>query len=159
MPEISKEWVLALSPEKLEHALSLGLYHYRSTLLFIHTDEWWRTLFDNNTTEEEKAVIFNEFLKHYLLMWASMVFVVQEGFVELEIADKLLDRAVRKVGYDRMRRFRNATFHYQKRIRDARHGELFGEFDAVRAVFERQGVLVRRLSRFIKLRPDVDIVL
>ena len=158
MPEITKDWVIGLPKDKLEQTLSLGLYHYRSTLLFIRSDECWRAMFDNNKTESEKSAIFQEFLKHYLMMWASLVFVVQEGFVELDIRDKALERAVKKIGYDRLRRFRNATFHYQKRVRDARHDELFGEFSAVRLVFERQGVLIRRFSRFVKFHADADAI-
>jgi hypothetical protein len=155
MPEVTKEWVQGLNERALERVLALGLYHYRSQLLFIHTDEWWQLMFRGDKTAEEKQEIFSDFLSHYLLMWGSMIYVVHEGFVELGIEDAALTKALNKVGVDVLKRFRNATFYYQPRVRDPRHGAMFElkRFGAMRSLYERQGVLVRRMRRFLKGNP------
>lgn len=156
MPEITKDWVAGLNETEFEKALALGLYHYRAQLLFIHTNEWFHAHFEPERTEREKTEIFHDFFVPYFFMWASLVYVVHEGFVALQIEDAKLRRAVDAADIALLKRFRNATFHYQPRVRSPKHDEYIRAkgFGGVRSLFDRQGVLVRRIARLLKHNPN-----
>jgi hypothetical protein len=155
VPEITKEWIAGLDKRTLEKVLALGLYHYRSQLLFIHTNEWFQAHFEAGKTKKQQLEIFTEFFVPYFLMWAAMVYVVHEGFVDLSIEDAKLRQAVEAADVALLKRFRNATFHYQPHVRSPKHDEYIRAkgFGEVRRLFDRQGVLVRRLGRLVKHNP------
>ena len=46
--------------------------------------------------------------------WYSYLYVVIEGYKELELHDIEIDELINSDHVDRLRRFRNSTFHYQK---------------------------------------------
>jgi hypothetical protein len=153
--EVTKDWIGGLDARAFEKVLALGLYHYRSQLLFIHTNEWFHAHFQSGKTEKQQLEIFSEFFVPYFLMWASMVYVVHEGFVDLDIEDARLQRATKATDVALLKRFRNATFHYQPHVRSPKHDEYIKTkgFGAVRTLFDRQGVLVRRMARLLKYNP------
>jgi hypothetical protein len=50
-----------------------------------------------------------------LTVWYSLLYVVVEGYRELECEDITLDQLLAQSGHvDNLRRFRNATFHFQE---------------------------------------------
>jgi len=50
-----------------------------------------------------------------LSVWYSLLYVVVEGYMELECHDLTLDQLLaEKIYVDALRRFRNATFHFQE---------------------------------------------
>jgi len=50
-----------------------------------------------------------------LSVWYSLLYVVVEGYMELECHDLTLDQLLaQKIYVDALRRFRNATFHFQE---------------------------------------------
>lgn len=123
-------------------------------LLFIHTDEWFHAHFVEGRTSEQQQEVFEEFFFPYYSMWTSMVYVVDEGFVELDIEDAQLQKARAKIDMSLLRRFRNGTFHYQPRFRSPKHDDLIMSKGSARTLYERQGVLVRRMGRFLRKSPD-----
>lgn len=56
-----------------------------------------------------------------LIVFYALFYVVVEGYRELKLEDEAIDILLCKNDYeDRLRRFRNAVFHYQKRPLDKR---------------------------------------
>lgn len=159
MPEITRDWVAGLSKRDTERALSLGGYHYRAQLLLIHTEEWERFVFGSSPRKSEDA--FSSHYIHYYMMWTSMVYVVHEGFVELDIQDSKLNAARAKLDLSLLKRFRNGTFHYQPNFFSAKHDDLINRhgFSAARGMHDRHGVLVRRFSRLLNHSPWRDLTL
>lgn len=57
--------------------------------------------------------VFSSFMR--LSVWYSLLYVVVEGYRELGVADDTVDTLLAKESHvEALRRFRNATFHYQK---------------------------------------------
>src|SRR5271157_6292425 len=112
MPETTQVWVNSLDRSQFEKVAALGQYHRQAMLLFIHTDEWFHAHFVEGRTEDQRHDIFDEFFLPYYAMWTSMVYVVDEGFVALDIKDTKLQKARDAIDMKLLRRFRNATFHY-----------------------------------------------
>lgn len=56
----------------------------------------------------------------------SGVFIVIEGWRDLKFKDLKIDTLLASPYVDRLRRFRNATFHYQPEILRMKHVEFFG---------------------------------
>ncbi len=61
-----------------------------------------------------------------LMYMYSALYVVIEGWKDLGLNDPKIDDLIQSPFVDRLRRFRNATFHYQKDIISLKHLELFG---------------------------------
>ena len=62
----------------------------------------------------------------YLLYSYSGLFVVVEGWQDLKLTDAKIDALIASPYVDRLKRFRNATFHYQKGVISPKHLEFFG---------------------------------
>jgi hypothetical protein len=61
----------------------------------------------------ELAQKFSSFMR--LSVWYALLYVVIEGYQELKQTDEKVDALLAKSDYvDALRRFRNATFHYQR---------------------------------------------
>ena len=59
-----------------------------------------------------------------LVVWYSLIYVVVEGYIELELRDEELDKLLANeelVGS--LRRFRNSVFHYQPELIPKKHVE------------------------------------
>lgn len=160
MPIITQAWVDGLNRNQFEKAAALHLYNHRAVLLWIETDHYARACFAEKDISNRRE-IFDDFFFPYYSMWTSMVYVVDEGFVALGIEDARLQKARDQVDMALLKRFRNATFHYQPHWRSPKHGELIMTkgFGSAHALFERQGVLIRRIGRFMKKMPDRGWVL
>lgn len=62
----------------------------------------------------------------YLLYSYSGIFLVIEGWRDLKLSDSKIDALLTSPFVDKLRRFRNATFHYQKEPVSMKHLEFFG---------------------------------
>ena len=76
----------------------------------------------------------------------SALYVVIEGWQDLGLNDPKIDDLIQSPFVDRLRRFRNATFHYQKDIISLKHLELFGTEEERTEMWLRD--LYSELSRF-----------
>jgi hypothetical protein len=63
-------------------------------------------------------------------LWYATVYVVIEGWREAKLADPELDALLADSHVDRLRRFRNQMFHYQREYDNPRLLEFLGEDDA-----------------------------
>ena len=62
----------------------------------------------------------------YLLYAYSGIYLVIEGWQDLGLQDDRIDELLESPYVDKLRRFRNATFHYQKEPLSRKHFEFFG---------------------------------
>jgi hypothetical protein len=65
----------------------------------------------------------------YLMYTYSSIYLVIEGWRELGLHDPKIDALTVSPFVDRLRRFRNATFHYQRDLLSPKHLEFFGTDD------------------------------
>lgn len=64
----------------------------------------------------------------YMSIWYGLLFVVIEGWQELELSDNKLTNLINEAEkVDLLRRYRNGTFHYQKNYEDDRFEKFFQE--------------------------------
>lgn len=63
-------------------------------------------------------------------LWYATLYVVIEGWRESKLADPELDTLLADSHADRLRRFRNQVFHYQREYDNPRLIEFMGEDDA-----------------------------
>ena len=61
----------------------------------------------------------------YSALWLSLLFVVAEGWSELELHDEEVNRLLASPNRELLRRFRNGAFHFQPTYFDARFTEFF----------------------------------
>jgi hypothetical protein len=153
VPRITKDWVIGLDFGGIEKILALGMYNRRATLLSIETDSYFHACFDDEEDQEE--VFWGYFIPYYTL-WVSMLYVVDEGLVALDVEDAKLQKIRDCVDMGLLRRFRNATFHFQPAFRSPKHDDLFARngFAFQWELWQRQDFLVRKLTRFVKLNPN-----
>jgi hypothetical protein len=152
MPKITREWIEGLNRKEFEQAVALGTYHQRTQLVFIQTDPCFHACVDMERPEKERLEILHQFFRPWYLLFASLVYVTHEGFTELNIEDKQLGRLTKKADILMLKRFRNATFHYQALVRSPKHEEYLRDvgFVAAKNLFDRQSILVRRIMRLLK---------
>lgn len=62
----------------------------------------------------------------YLMYSYSGIYLVIEGWQELKLTDPKIDELLDSPFVDRLRRFRNATFHFQKQPLSPKHFQFFG---------------------------------
>ena len=62
----------------------------------------------------------------YLLYSYSGIYLVIEGWKDLKLRDPKIDELIASPFVDRLRLFRNATFHYQKELMSRKHLQFFG---------------------------------
>src|SRR5262249_49144247 len=63
----------------------------------------------------------------YLLYSYSGLYVVVEGWRDLKLTDSKVEALIASPYVERLKRFRNATFHYQKEIVSPKHLQFFGD--------------------------------
>ena len=151
---ITRQWVHDFDKSDLRKFLALSLYYAQAQILRLHADEYLDTLEEFRLKKTRDRVFFHSF-KPIFKMFASMVYVVDEGFRELNLEDVALNRIRVQVDMEKLRRFRNATFHFQPYISNPKHDEYIANVGAapLYALHERQGFLIRRISRFAKDSP------
>lgn len=84
----------------------------------------------------------------YLLYSYSGLFVVVEGWQDLKLNDAKIDELIASPYVDRLRRFRNATFHYQEAVISQKHLDFFGT--EAEKTEEWVGQLYEELARFFR---------
>jgi hypothetical protein len=82
----------------------------------------------------------------YLLYSYSGIYLVIEGYRDLDLHDPEIDELLTSPYVDRLRLFRNATFHYQKDLLSIKHLQFFGTGDD--KTEEWIGTLYRAFERF-----------
>lgn len=72
--------------------------------------------FVKNLKDDASSVIliFSSPVGVYMTFFYSAIYLVIEGWKELKLADAKIDKLIDSVHTDKLRLFRNATFHYQK---------------------------------------------
>lgn len=94
----------------------------------------------------------------YLLYSYSGLYLVVEGWQDLKLTDAKVDALIASPYVERLKRFRNATFHYQKVVISPKHLEFFGTEEE--KTEEWVGQLYDELARFFRentlpLPPDL----
>ena len=84
----------------------------------------------------------------YFVYAYSGIYLVIEGWRELGLADDRIDELLESPYVDRLRRFRNATFHFQKQPLSMKHFEFFGTEEEQTEVWLNK--LYREFERFFK---------
>jgi hypothetical protein len=158
MPKITKEWLASLDRPSMESVLSLGQYNCQAMLLFIDVLDLFAAVTDAKKTDKQRREAFWEYFVPYCNMWLSMVFVVHEGLEALHIEDAKLDKFQQQIDMGLLRRFRNATFHFQRHIRDPRHRAFYerGMLRDARQLYERQDFLIRKMARLTRHNPHIS---
>jgi hypothetical protein len=82
----------------------------------------------------------------YLLYSYSGIYLVIEGWQDLGLRDDRIDKLLESPFVGRLRRFRNATFHYQKEPLSRKHLEFFGTEEE--QTEEWLNMLYREFERF-----------
>lgn len=147
----------SLNKPQFESVFALGRYNRQAVLLFHHTDEWFHVALGGDLKGQKEIEAFWGFFIPYYQLWGASVYVVHEGLHSLDITDAQLNKLRQQVDMDALRRFRNATFHFQTKWRDPRHEALIGNVLATRKLFERQDFLVRKMMRLVRSVPNVDL--
>jgi hypothetical protein len=128
----------------------LMLYRYFAYAAFMRSrfqremDPEWFKLF---TADESGLLMF--FLSPpgiYLMYSYAGIYLVIEGWRDLGLKDEKIDDLLQSPFVDRLRRFRNATFHYQKELLSWKHLEFFGTEEERTEEWLNQ--LYRGLERF-----------
>ena len=86
----------------------------------------------------------------FMSYWYAGLFVVIEGWEELELHDPDIDKLIASPYKDLLRRFRNGAFHYQKEYFDERFREFQTEQGSVAWVRELNLTLGRYFLRELK---------
>ncbi|MEI1280624.1 hypothetical protein V6Z05_19995 [Leptospira venezuelensis] len=92
---------------------------------FIHSDRM-RILFENILKDRIKSgetpsfgeLMITDFI--YLNFWYSSLYVIVEGWMEHKLEDKTINDLLKSPNLEKLRRFRNGVFHYQKDYFDSR---------------------------------------
>lgn len=81
----------------------------------------------------------------FMTYWYGGLYVVIEGWRELDLHDSQVDLLLESGNVELLRRFRNGAFHYQRAWLDARLSDFCGSPDSVRWVRE----LTRRFGEYL----------
>lgn len=159
MPQITQAWVNSFNRQTLDRVIALQLYYQQAVVLDYHTNDWTKRL-RTEADHSKKGEIVALFLGPYYRMFVAMVYVVDEGLVALQIEDTKLQKARAGLDMNLLRRFRNATFHYQPQFRSPKIYDITTKnIGAMSALWERHCVLIRRLGRFINKAPHLDPIM
>jgi len=84
-----------------------------------------RRLFDDvlHTREPGTKLFFFE-SRMYMSYWYASLYIVIEGWQQLGASDPEIDGLLKSKNVNLLRRYRNGTFHYQKRYNDKRFLDL-----------------------------------
>jgi hypothetical protein len=117
--------------------------HMRSLYIEEIDPEWL-----NNVTPDilGMMMLFNSAPGIYLLYSYSGIYLVIEGWRDLGLEDPKIDELLQSPFVDRLRLFRNATFHYQKEPLSWKHLQFFGTEEEQTEVWLNK--LYREFARF-----------
>lgn len=63
----------------------------------------------------------------YMSLWYGMFYVLIEGWQELKLKDEKIDELLKSKNVELLRRYRNGTFHFQKKYYDEHFTKLMKE--------------------------------
>jgi hypothetical protein len=63
----------------------------------------------------------------YMSYWYGGIYVVVEGWRELKLTDPIIDTLLQSPNVQLLRRYRNGTFHFQRKYLDERFTDLFAK--------------------------------
>ncbi len=75
-------------------------------------------------TEKPQSDTWEISTRLYMSYWYAGLYVVIEGWQELELADEAVDKLVESPNVELLRRFRNGVFHFQRDYDDPRFLDL-----------------------------------
>ena len=84
----------------------------------------------------------------YLLYSYSGIYLVVEGWRDLGLKDPDIEKLIQSPFVEKLRRFRNATFHYQREVLSMKHLEFFGTEEERTEIWLNE--LYRAFERFFK---------
>lgn len=67
----------------------------------------------------------------YMSLWYACLYVVIEGWQELRLSDDVVNKLLESEYVQKLKRYRNGVFHFQKEYKDIRFEELDKEKGAV----------------------------
>jgi hypothetical protein len=67
----------------------------------------------------------------FMSYWYAGLYVVVEGYLELEFHDKIVDQLLKSPHVGLLKRYRNGVFHFQKKYFDARFEDFISAQDIV----------------------------
>jgi hypothetical protein len=118
---------LLQSNRYLEKVLALHRYYIWANRLRQHFDS---AVSNQASTERSDEFFVNDcgiFLSH----WYAALFVVVEGWQEIQLSDPKIDTLLSSSNIELLRRFRNGVCHYQKNYHDPRFLDLWQAQDIV----------------------------
>jgi hypothetical protein len=90
-------------------------------------------------------------------VWYALLYVVIEGYRDLDIHDDDVDRLLAQVDYvSALRRFRNATFHYQEDPVPGKVMEFLTAPESERWIQDLNRAFDRFLTRELNIKEDVE---
>lgn len=96
---------------------------FKKTMNIEEMREWLNFMEENNSA----PYMFLFFPPGIYMMYSySGIYLVIEGWKDLKFKDEKIDKLLESPFVDRLRLFRNATFHYQKDITAWKHFQFFG---------------------------------
>ena len=67
----------------------------------------------------------------YMSLWYGLLYVVIEGWMDLKLKDKEIDKLIKDKNTELLKRYRNGVFHFQKKYNDDRFENFFKEDSTV----------------------------
>jgi hypothetical protein len=101
--------------------LTLHRYFIWANRMRTHLDE---VLSKGAPVEETKTQIESLL---YMSYWYGGLYVVIEGWRELKLTDPVIDTLLQSPNVQLLRRYRNGTFHFQRKYLDERFTDLFAK--------------------------------
>ena len=102
-----------------------------------------------NMNEEETTKFFSGDLGMFMSYWYAGLFVVVEGWSELNLHDPEIDIFLDSPNVDFLRRYRNGVFHFQREYFDNRFFDFFQESERGSWIH----ILTESLGRFFSQNP------
>jgi len=73
---------------------------------------------------EPDDFFFEEYGHIYMSYWYGALYVLVEGWRQLQLTDPIIDQLLASPNVDLLRRYRNGVFHFQKKFYDERFWDL-----------------------------------
>jgi len=94
---------------------------------------------------------------HAVSVWYALLYVVVEGYRELDLHDKAVDSVLSEGNYvEELRRFRNAIFHYQEQVISPKIMEFLEAKDSEIWIRRLNRALDRFLTNALGIKEDLE---
>ena len=155
MPTITKAWMAGLDPKEFEATLAILRYWRMAEHLHDDATDWWNRFSDDDLDDDERNTVFWQLFIPVYLLFASMLYVLFEGLKKLKVEDAKLQEIEGQMDMERLRQFRNATFHFKPHFRHDWHSKMF-EGDGIGVSFQlykRQTFVIHKMRKLMKHNP------